>query len=56
LRKVTKNKAAFPTARAVRKLLYLANERIMRKWTMPIPHWLLILNQLVIRFGERCPV
>lgn len=56
LRKVTKNKAAFSTARAVRKLLYLANERIMRKWTMPIPHWPLILNQLVIRFGERCPV
>ena len=56
LRKVTKNKAAFPTARSVRKLLYLANERIVRKWSMPIPHWPLILNQLVIRFGERCPM
>lgn len=56
LRKVTKNKASFPTARSARKLLYLANRRIIRKWTMPIPHWPLILNQLVIRFGERCPM
>jgi transposase-like protein len=56
LRKVTKNKAAFPTDRSVRKLLYLATERITQKWTMPIPNWALILNQLVIRFAERCPL
>lgn len=56
LRKVTKNKAAFPTDRSVRKLLYLVTERISKKWTMPIPNWALILNQLVIRFGDRCPL
>lgn len=56
LRKVTKNKAAFPTDRSVRKLLYLATERITQKWTMPIPNWALTLNQLVIRFGDRCPL
>jgi len=56
LRKVTKNKAAFPSARSVRKLLYLANERITKKWTVPIPNWAMILNQLAIRFEDRFPV
>lgn len=56
LRKVTKNKAAFPSARSARKLLYLANERITKKWTMPISNWAMILNQLAIRFEDRFPV
>lgn len=56
LRKVTKNKAAFPSARSVRKLLFLANERITKKWTMPIANWAMILNQLAIRFEDRFPV
>ena len=43
----------FPTPKSIRKLLYLANERIVKKWTMPIPNWALILNQLVIRFEDR---
>ena len=53
LRKVTKTKGAFPTPKSIRKLLYLANDRIVKKWTMPIPNWALILNQLVIRFEDR---
>lgn len=53
LRKVTKTKGAFPTPKSIRKLLYLANERIVKKWTRPIPNWALILNQLVIRFEDR---
>ena len=53
LRKVTKTKGALPSAKSVRKLLYLANDRIVKKWTMPIPNWALILNQLVIRFNDR---
>jgi len=56
LRKVTKNKAAFPSDRSARKLLYLANERITKKWTMPIPKWAMILNQLAIRFEDRFPI
>ena len=56
LRKVTKNKASFPTAPAVRKLLYLANVHITKKWTRPIVHWPLILNQLAIRFDGRFPL
>lgn len=53
LRKVTKTKSIFPTPEAARKLLFLANRDILKKWTMPIQHWPLILNQLVIRFEGR---
>lgn len=53
LRKVTRAKAAFPTPEAARKLLYLATERITRKWTSPIWEWAKILNQLAIRFEGR---
>jgi putative transposase len=53
LRKVTKSRASFPTAEAVRKLLFLANRDIIKKWTMPIFSWPSILNQLVIRFEDR---
>lgn len=53
LRKVTKSKSMFPTPEAARKLLFLANRDILKKWTMPIQNWPLILNQLVIRFEGR---
>jgi putative transposase len=53
LRRVLKTKGAFPGPEAVRKLLYLANEDITEKWTMPIPNWASILNQLSIRFEGR---
>jgi transposase-like protein len=56
LRKVTKNKAAFPTPEAVRKLFYLATQDIKKKWTMPIQNWANILNQLAIRFASRFSV
>jgi transposase-like protein len=56
LRKVTKTKGAFPTDQAVRKLLYLATERIVKKWTVPLPNWALIRNQLAIRFEDRMPI
>jgi putative transposase len=54
-RKVTKNKGAFPTPDAVRKLLFLATRHITAKWTMPVPNWATILNQLAIRFEGRLP-
>jgi putative transposase len=53
LRKVTKNKTVFPTEEAVRKSFYLAHRDIAAKWTMPIPQWPNILNQLVIYFDGR---
>jgi len=56
LRKVTKSKSMFPTPEAARKLLFLANRDILKKWTMPIQNWPLILNQLVIRFEGRLAI
>ena len=56
LRKVTKNKGVFPTPKSVRKLLYLAHMNIQKKWSMPIPNWARIRNQLAIRFEGRFPL
>jgi len=56
LRKVTKNKASFPSPEAARKLLFLATQNITRKWTAPIRDWAKILNQLAIRFEGRFPI
>lgn len=51
-----KTKASFPTVQSVRKLLYLANVNITKKWTKPMFSWAVILNQLAIRFGDRLPL
>jgi len=56
LRKVTKTKGAFPTDEAARKLLFLVNRDITRKWTVPVPNWARIRNQLAIRFAGRLPM
>jgi transposase-like protein len=56
LRKVTKTKGAFPTDEAARKLLFLVNRNITRKWTAPVPNWARIRNQLAIRFMGRLPM
>jgi len=55
VRKVIKNKAAFPNPEAARKLLYLATHDIVKKWTTPIFNWTAILNQLAIHFEGRLP-
>jgi putative transposase len=56
LRKVTKNRAAFPSPEAARKLLWLAHRDIAKKWTLPIPNWAIILNQVAIHFENRFPI
>jgi transposase-like protein len=56
LRKVTKNRGALPSPEAIRKLLWLAHQDIAKKWTMPLPNWANILNQLAIRFEDRFPI
>lgn len=55
LRKVIKTKGAFPSGEAARKLLFLVNRDITRKWTAPVHNWAKILNQLAIRFEGRFP-
>ena len=55
LRKVTKNRGAFPNDEAMFKLLYLALINISKKWTMPVRDWKSALNQFSIMFEERFP-
>lgn len=56
LRKVTKTKGAFVNDMALLKLIYLAQERIARKWTKPLADWAQSVQQLKIIFGDRMPV
>ena len=53
LRKVTNGKGSFPTKEAVIKVLYLRIKELEEKWKKGIPNWSLILNQLVLLYGER---
>ena len=53
LRKVTKNRGVFPDDESVLKLLYLATQEVVRKWTQRVREWNSILAQLAIHFGER---
>ena len=56
LRKMLKNRGAFPNDDSIIKALYLAINRVAKKWTMPIRDWKAALNQFVILFGDRVPV
>lgn len=53
LRKVTKNKAVFPSDDALLKMLYLAAMDITRKWTGKRKDWGKIHAQLEIFFEDR---
>jgi putative transposase len=53
LRRTLKTKGTFPNDDSIAKILYLAINRISKKWTMPIRDWKAALNQFVILFGDR---
>ena len=53
LRKITKNRDAFPSDDALLKLFYLALQNISQKWTMPIRDWKAALNRFIIQFDGR---
>jgi putative transposase len=55
LRKVTRNRAAFPNPESVRKILYLAIERISKRWKRPIRDWVAALNHFTMVFEGRIP-
>jgi len=55
IRKVTKTKGAFTNDMALLKLVYLASQRIMDKWTQPLQNWSLTIQQLSIMFEGRMP-
>ncbi len=51
-RKVTKTKLIFPNDDSLLKMLYLAVERVAKKWTRNYPDWDVVINQLKIVFSE----
>ena len=53
LRKVTKNKAVFPTDDSLLKMLYLATVDITKKWTTRQRDWGQIISQFQIYFEGR---
>jgi len=53
MRKIIKNRQAFPTDEAILKILYLALNNASKKWTMPIRNWKPALNQFAIAFEGR---
>ena len=52
-RKVTKTTSIFPHNDSLMKLLWLAQEDICKKWTMPVRNWGEIVAQLAIFFPKR---
>lgn len=55
LRKITKNRGAFPSDEALIKLFYLALMNISKKWSMPLRDWKAALNRFSIQFEDRMP-
>ena len=53
LRKIFKTKGTFPHDESIKKIMYLALDRISKKWTMPIRNWKATLNQFAIKFEGR---
>lgn len=52
LRKIIKNRGAFPSEESAMKLLYLAAKNITAKW-QSVQHWRNALNQFEILWSER---
>ncbi len=52
LRKIIKNRGAFPSEEAAMKLLYLALQNVIGKWET-VQHWKEALNQFEILWGDR---
>ncbi|MEI7482927.1 MAG: IS256 family transposase [Elusimicrobiota bacterium] len=53
LRKVTKNRSMFPTDDALTKMLFLAIQGVIRKWTSPVQNWASTISELSMTFAGR---
>jgi putative transposase len=55
LRKMTRQPGAFPNAESVRKVMYLALQRISKNWQRPVLDWVAALNHFTMVFEGRIP-
>ncbi len=53
IRKVARQKSIFPTNDSALKMVFLALQGRVKKWTMRVRDWNMIIGQLSIHFGER---
>ena len=54
-RQITKNKPSFTNDDSLRKMLYLASQKIVERWTQRCRNWDIVLSQLSIIFEDRIP-
>ena len=52
-RQITKNKPSFTNDDSLRRMLYLASQRIMKHWHARCQNWDLVLSQLELMFAGR---
>lgn len=52
-RQITKNKPSFTNDDSLRRMLYLASQRIMKHWHARCQNWDLVLSQLDLMFPQR---
>ena len=52
-RQITKNKPSFTNDNSLRRMLYLASQRIMKHWHARCQNWDLVRSQLKLMFAER---
>lgn len=52
-RKATKTKSVFTSDISLEKMLYLASQNAMKKWTQRYRNWDLVLSQLIVLHGDR---
>lgn len=52
-RQITKNKPSFTNDESLRRMLYLASQRIIKHWHARCQNWDMVLNQLQIMFADR---
>lgn len=53
LRKFTKTKTAFPSEDALKKSIYLSIREIVKKWSVPVRDWGIVMGQLSVFFEGR---
>ncbi|EGB18862.1 hypothetical protein HMPREF9475_02024, partial [[Clostridium] symbiosum WAL-14673] len=51
--KTTKNKVYFPNDASLDKMLYLASQNVIEKWTQRYRGWDQVIGQLILLYGER---
>ena len=54
-RQITKNKPSFTNDDSLRRMLYLASQRIVKHWHARCQNWDMVLSQLEIMFPDRVP-